>query len=765
MPLPFFCATLRASLPRTARSAFHRPVPHPRPAGLAMACCMLLAQTTQAALAAQAPQSSQEAQAGQTSGATRTDLPDAPADTGTASRQQLEAVVVTATRGSKALDRIPGAVGVISRSDIETQTLVSEDPSALLALQVPGYAPSRQKLSNFGEGLRGRNALLLLDGIPQTNPLRFGGREGYFADSMIVDHIEVVSGASAAQGMGATGGIINTITRRPTQAGTRQSVELKLGSQLKGDSSSWKTGYLLQHRSEATAESQPWDLLFYAGALSQGTGVDGAGRALATESLHRSADMFVKIGTEFGAQRLQLMLNGFNASGFDDRVDVPGDRKTGMPTTSTDGMLGWDAPRNRVRSASLEWTHDELAGGRASVQLFKQDFKALYSGGLISTFQDASIAPVGTLIDQSEIVARKWGLRSSWVRPDLGLQGLELTTGLDLLDDTSSQRLTQTGRTWVPPLHYRSLAPFVQLEYEIGSLTVRGGLRDEHTRLQVDTYRTLAFYGNALVNGGERRASQLVKSLGSVWRFGRSGWSAFVSYNEGFGPPDAGLILRAVKAANQSVDQLVDLQPIVVKNHEVGVNWRGGASSLSASVYRSRSELGSQIVVSNGIGTVQRVPIEVQGLELTAEHRFAPELKLNTTYARTLGHTASAAGQPLNLALGARSQGPDKLLLGAQWTPSSAWSTQLNLSHYRPRDANEGKLSGTVSLAEHFSGYTVLDLATSWQTASGRWGLGVENLLNRRYFTYYGQANYSGTNDDYYAGRGRSFTVSWRRDF
>ncbi|MFX7996872.1 TonB-dependent receptor, partial [Acinetobacter baumannii] len=83
--------------------------------------------------------------------------------------QQLEAVLVTATRGSKALDRIPGAVGVISRADIDSHTLVSEDPSTLLAQQVPGYAPSRQKLSNFGEGLRGRNALLLLDGIPQTN--------------------------------------------------------------------------------------------------------------------------------------------------------------------------------------------------------------------------------------------------------------------------------------------------------------------------------------------------------------------------------------------------------------------------------------------------------------------------------------------------------------------------------------------------------------------------------------------------------------------
>lgn len=679
--------------------------------------------------------------------------------------QQLEAVLVTATRSSKALDRIPGAVGVISRADIEAQTLVSEDPSALLALQVPGYAPSRQKLSNFGEGLRGRNALLLLDGIPQTNPLRFGGREGYFADPMIVERIEVVSGASAAQGMGATGGIINTITRRPTKPGTQQSVEVKLGSQFHGDSSSWKTGYLLQHRSEASAERQPWDVIFYAGTLSQGTGVDGAGRPLATESLHRSADLFLKAGTEFGAQRLQLMVNGFDAEGFDDRVDVPGNRATGQPTTSRDGTLAWDAPRNRVRSASLDWTHDDLAGGRASVQLFKQDFRARYSGGLIATFQDARLAPVGTLVDQSEVVAKKWGLRSSWVRPDIGLKGLELTTGVDLLDDTSSQRLTQTGRTWVPPLHYRSLAPFVQLEYEAGPLTVRGGLRDEHTRLQVDTYRTLAFYNNTLVTGGERRASQLVKSLGGVWRFGRSGWSAFVAYNEGFGPPDAGLILRAVRTANQSVAQLVDLQPIVVKNHEVGANWRGGGSSLSASVYRSRSELGSQIVVANGIGTVQRVPIEVEGVEVTAEHRVGAQLKLNATYARTLGRTASAAGQPLTLMLGARSQGPDKLLLGAQWTPRSDWQTQLNVSHYRPREANLGQFAGSTSLAERFSGYTVLDLSTRWQTGTGQWGLGLENLLDRRYFTYYGEANYSGTNDDYYAGRGRTVTLSWRRDF
>jgi iron complex outermembrane receptor protein len=113
---------------------------------------------------------------------------DSPVATAAASDAAVpEQVVVTATRGSKAVEKIPGAVSVISREEIERQGLVSEDPSALLAAQIPGYAPSRQKLSNFGEGLRGRNALLLLDGIPQTNPLRFGGREGYHADPIIVE--------------------------------------------------------------------------------------------------------------------------------------------------------------------------------------------------------------------------------------------------------------------------------------------------------------------------------------------------------------------------------------------------------------------------------------------------------------------------------------------------------------------------------------------------------------------------------------------------
>lgn len=692
----------------------------------------------------------------QTAPATDTAPSDIPNDPQAPVAQSLGQVVVTATRSAKALEKIPGAVSVISRQDIESQGLVSEDPSALLALQIPGYAPSRQKLSNFGEGLRGRNALLLLDGIPQTNPLRLGGREGYFADPMVVSRIEVVSGASAAQGMGATGGIINTITRRPTEPGTRQTIELKYGTQFHGETASWKAGYLIEHKSD-------FDAIAYVGGRTQDVGVDGAGRALATESLHESADGFFKIGKDFGPQRVQLMLNRFHADGFDDRVDVPGNRTTGQPTTSARGTLPYQAPRNEVRSASLEWTHADLAQGAASVQLFKQDFSARYSGGVITTFQDASLAPVGSLVDQSEIRADKWGVRASWERPDLWTPGLALTLGTDYLDDESQQRLTQTGRVWVPPMAYRSLAPFGQLEYEWINLTVRGGLRDEHSRLRVEDYSTLAFYGNRAVEGGQRSASKLVKNLGAVWRFGQTGWSSFVSYNEGFSSPDVGLILRAVNTAGRSVNNLVDLQPILIDNVEAGLAWRGTQGNVSASVYRSHSDLGSQLVVSNGIGSLQRVPITVRGFEISGDWRPTRDWQLSGSYALTRGRTASTAGGAMDLDLGARSQGPDKLVLGGQWRPAPGWQANWTQSVYFSRDANVGKFSGSTSLEEHFKGYTVSDVSLSWDSPWGRLGAGVENLFNRSYLTYYSQANYSGTNDDYYAGRGRSLTLSWRR--
>ncbi len=677
----------------------------------------------------------------------------------------LDRVVVTATRSSKAIDKIPGAVSVISAQEIETQTLVAEDLSAALSVLAPSYAPSRQKMTSFGESMRGRTALLLFDGVPQSNPLRNGAREGYFADPSLIERIEVISGASAAQGLGATGGIINFISRTPREPGTRHRLELKYGTQGRGDDALWKAGYTLEHKSS-------FDALLHVGATRRGVGVDGEGRRLGLEAVQGDTqdssahDVFLKLGRDFGAQRLQLSVNKFRLEGDGDWKPVAGNRASGLPTSATPGTPPGKPPRNDVRTVSLDWSHAELAGGQARAQIYKQDFSALYGATAATTFQDVRLAPLGQLLDQSEVVADKAGVKLSWVRPDLVVQGLELTTGLDWLKDTSQQRLALTDRTWVPPLKFTSTAPFAQLEYELGAFTIRGGARRESASLKVDGYRTLAFYKNTEVQGGERSFSQWVKSLGAVWRLG-GGWSAFASYNEGFGVPDVGLVLRAVSTRKQSVDKLISLEPVVTDNRELGVTWRGRQGSFSASVYDSRSDLGSQIRVdaSTGVGSVLRVPVHVKGLEFSGEFKPLSAWTLSASYARILGKTAAQPDAPLDVSLGARSQGPDKLVLAAACQFAPKGQLRVQATHLASRDINVGRVVGTARLEEHFRGYTLVDMTATHGTAWGDFGLGIENLFNRQYVGYYAQSNPAGTSDDYFAGRGRTLTLSWRRSF
>ena len=89
----------------------------------------------------------------------------------------------------------------------------------MLARTVPGYSESSQAMNSLGETLRGRVPLRLFDGIPQSTPLRDGSRNGVFTDMDVVGRIEVINGPSAAEGIGAAGGIINYISKDATEHG------------------------------------------------------------------------------------------------------------------------------------------------------------------------------------------------------------------------------------------------------------------------------------------------------------------------------------------------------------------------------------------------------------------------------------------------------------------------------------------------------------------------------------------------------------------
>src|SRR6185312_1685411 len=63
----------------------------------------------------------------------------------------LNEVVVSATRTARAVDHIPGAVGVISSQDLSNIQRSTLDPDEALAQMIPGFTASSDDLTSNGE--------------------------------------------------------------------------------------------------------------------------------------------------------------------------------------------------------------------------------------------------------------------------------------------------------------------------------------------------------------------------------------------------------------------------------------------------------------------------------------------------------------------------------------------------------------------------------------------------------------------------------------
>ena len=58
----------------------------------------------------------------------------------------------------------------------------------------------------------------MIDGIPQSTPLRNGSRDIMTIDPSVIERVEIIKGATSIYGNGADGGIINYITKKPINA-------------------------------------------------------------------------------------------------------------------------------------------------------------------------------------------------------------------------------------------------------------------------------------------------------------------------------------------------------------------------------------------------------------------------------------------------------------------------------------------------------------------------------------------------------------------
>jgi iron complex outermembrane receptor protein len=682
-----------------------------------------------------------------------------------ATKTELEEIIVRATRTSGSDKSIPNTVTIFSKDDIDTQRSVSINPSDMLSNLIASYSPPRQKLDGVGESFRGRAPLFLIDGVPQSNPLRDGSRDGFTIDMSAVDEIEVIYGANAIQGLGATGGIINYITVSPPTSGESiNRAELGVMSDDRGESDglSYRASYLGGRR------SGNWDFVGSVAYEQRGLFYDGNGLPVGIESTQGdvadslTTNVLGKIGYEpSDTQRWQLMVNLFNITGDNDYTFLNGDRANEIPTSSVKGDEPGAPYENDVMTVTLNYANTDFLNGKFTGQAFLQDFAGTYGGGSFGIFQDPAIAPVGTLFDQSQNNSEKFGIRLTQRYSDLGSTPIDVIFGADLLEDETKQSLIQTGRDWVPVATYDNLAPFVQLDADIGDhVTLAGGVRFESAELDVPDFDTIAGnragsdYAVLQVNGGNPDFSDTMSNAGIVVR-PTDALSLYAMYSQGFAMPDVGRVLRAVAVPNTDVDTLLTLEPIVTDNIEVGIEYDIDRFGAKFAWYESDSDYGSRLSLnSDGIYDVNREKTETSGWELSASFAVTDTVSLLASYAALEGEFDSDGDDKVDSDLDALNIGPDRLNLAVDYNPGGRWRGKLQSFTYMDKSFRNAAGNETAN----FDGYTTVDITASLALQGVDLTFSIANLFDEQYITYYGQAGNTRA-DRYFAGRGRTLGV------
>lgn len=145
-------------------------------------------------------------------------LAAAPALAQPVPNEALPDLVVTATRVPTPAADVPAGVSVITRDMIRAQgyTTLADALQSVPGVRLVQLGGPGQQASLFIRGSSSNGALVLRDGVPINDPSDPGGAYNFGVATLEdVERIEVVRGPlSGLYGSGATGGVVNIITRQ-----------------------------------------------------------------------------------------------------------------------------------------------------------------------------------------------------------------------------------------------------------------------------------------------------------------------------------------------------------------------------------------------------------------------------------------------------------------------------------------------------------------------------------------------------------------------
>jgi iron complex outermembrane receptor protein len=687
-------------------------------------------------------------------------------------RGVTEQVTVTATRSVESVANVPGAVTVVGGEQLLDQARLTNNVQEVLGKLVPGLAAPNQSPSNFAQTLRGRNALVLIDGVPQSTT-RNTSRNLTTIDPSVIERVEVVRGATAVYGDGATGGVINIITKRPERGPVRFTTDVGTNMSLShpGDS----VGATI--RQTVTGSVRAVDYLFGGSFDRTGGFFDAEGDRIPPDPHGQggladtnTGDLLAKLRFNLTPkQYVHLTASYFRALQDTDYTFDPTVNAATAREVKARALAGLDLDRGQESENfvfDVGYTNEDLFGSRLRSQLYHRNYLTSFF-----PFDARTFPTLGSIIFQSRLESEKTGGRLDLETRLPEATALTLHWGLDYSSEDTSQpvgvidpdlyeesggRVFRTigDRVWVPPVDQNNLGLFAQLEWRGAErLTVRGGLRHERIEANVASFTTLA---GASIPGADLDYSDTLFNVGAVF-YPTSSLSVYGAFTQGFSAPDIGLILRGAPAG-ASVDTL-PFAAQKVDNYEVGVRtaWQRVQTSLAG--YYNTSDLGTS---SGGFNQpVVRAPERVYGMEATLDVQPADRWRLGATATWLEGESDVDLDGDYRY-LNSYRIPPVKVTGYVEHDTLERWTNRFQVLYSGGRD----RFGSSIAFGERdVRSYATVDWLSQIRLPRGSLRLGVENLFNNQYFTKESQLLRSGRNDSYAAARGAVLSVGYTIEY
>ena len=648
--------------------------------------------------------------------------------------KNVDEVVMTASRKKENIKEVPSSITVVAEKQIQSQLTVNSDITSILQYTVPSLGTNSGQTSNTGQTLRGRQVLVLIDGIPQSTPLRNGARDLRVIDPSAIERIEVIKGASSIYGNGADGGIINYITKRSkTDKKISGISQIGITEQSYGGTLGVRASQLL------TGKVSKFDYTLSLAYERTGYMKDGDGVMLSPTYSTAKMDNYngmLKLGYDINDnQRIEASHIGYSS-----RSNLNLGLKTGVygiePTIGQgEGKSLETTPQGTPKNHNIRLSYDNknlFAGTALNINLYYQDFKTVY--GYSDTFFNGG---------QSNVISKKAGARFNFDTQLWNTQNSqgEIIYGADILNDQTVQKL-EDGRFWTPNMSMTNIAPFLLVKIDLlKKLTIKGGLRYENIKVNVDDFNTLSvikndgtFTKSIPVNGGKLSYNALVGNIGLRYNI-EPYINLFGSFSQAYSINELGRILRT--STSETIQNL-ETKPIIVNNYELGAT--GQLSSwlnYELTSYVSTSKLGATFVQSADRAlTIKRAPEVIYGVEGFLHFTPVKWLQFGGSYSWMEGITSPDDNGDYSAKINNSRISAPKVLAYAQVKPIQTLSVGVDMLHsFRQNRFDPNAKTGLYAYGEGYvPDYTVFNLKASYEV-NNNWkvSLGVENILNRVY--------------------------------